>query len=1083
MSSPAYRPAPDAAERAAAIDPRQSFLIQAPAGSGKTELLIQRFLRLLAVVDRPEAIVAITFTRKAAGEMISRIVDALRAARENTPVQQAHRQSTRQLAEAALRRDQELGWNILDHPARLRVQTIDSLCTSIAAGMPWLARLGGMPRIEEKARELYREAARRTILLAGDPEYGDAISRLLGRLDNDATLARDLIATMLGTREQWIALAVETRQPARRPLEEALERLIASRCKSADRLLPVELREVWLNLARYAGQPVDSWPGEGNADGWKALIEIVLTGGGEWRKQLTAKGGFPPADRGKKREALHLISELACIPGLEDALAAIRELPPPRYSEPQWDATLALLGSLKLAVAQLRVVFRENGVADFSEIGMAAREALGANGAPTDLAFRLDSRIGHLLVDEFQDTSRGQFELIRQLTANWQPGDGRTLFLVGDPMQSIYRFRQAEVGIFLETRRRGIGHLRLKPLTLVSNYRSNAGIVDRVNQIFGHLFPTEEDAATGAVGFQKSQASEPAGEEGITVHGFRWGEDRREAERVVELIREAQGRDPRDKIAVLVRARTHLQAIVEALKSSRIPFRAVEIDPLDERPVVLDMFALTRAMLHRADRIAWLAILRAPWCGLGLADLELLGRHSGTVWDALQDVSPLSEDGRRRALRLRDVLAAAFERQGRWPLRRWVERAWIQLGGPACLEGDEGALSDAGAYLDHLEARESSSDLPSGEQFERGLKELFAQPDPAASDSLQVMTIHKAKGLEFDIVIVPGLGRAERTDDSPLVLFHEWADNGEVERLLAPFPETGGSDPLYECLRRIEHRKSNLERVRLLYVAATRARKRLHLLGQAKLKKNGDPAPDGRSMLADLWPALSDAERATFVRSSDGNGPPAAARYLRRLPESWAPPELPANLSPGPVPAEAHEPSFEWVGESLRQAGTVVHELLRRARGGIVEIPPPAVLRRLLLHSGVIPTELGITLERVTDALSRMRNSAHARWILADHLEARSEYAISGMDGAGVVRGKVDRTFVDEKGVRWIVDFKTSEHMGGSREEFLDEQQRRYGDQLARYASLLAPLGRPVRVGLYFPLLDEWREWPAVRGA
>src|ERR1700677_3716110 len=111
MSSPAYRPAPDAAQRAEAIDPRESFLVQAPAGSGKTELLIQRFLRLLAAVERPEAIVAITFTRKAAGEMVARIMGALRASQQHTAVDQPHQQTTRALAQAALARDIELGWN------------------------------------------------------------------------------------------------------------------------------------------------------------------------------------------------------------------------------------------------------------------------------------------------------------------------------------------------------------------------------------------------------------------------------------------------------------------------------------------------------------------------------------------------------------------------------------------------------------------------------------------------------------------------------------------------------------------------------------------------------------------------------------------------------------------------------------------------------------------------------------------------------------------------------------------------------------------------------------------------------------
>jgi ATP-dependent helicase/nuclease subunit A len=106
-----------------------------------------------------------------------------------------------------------------------------------------------------------------------------------------------------------------------------------------------------------------------------------------------------------------------------------------------------------------------------------------------------------------------------------------------------------------------------------------------------------------------------------------------------------------------------------------------------------------------------------------------------------------------------------------------------------------------------------------------------------------------------------------------------------------------------------------------------------------------------------------------------------------------------------------------------------------------------------------------------------MKTSPRARWILRSHQDARSEYAITGVVGGEVVRGLVDRTFIDENGVRWIIDFKISSHEGGGLKAFLDEQQRRYSDQLERYARLFAPLGRPVRLGLYFPLLDGWREW------
>jgi len=109
--------------------------------------------------------------------------------------------------------------------------------------------------------------------------------------------------------------------------------------------------------------------------------------------------------------------------------------------------------------------------------------------------------------------------------------------------------------------------------------------------------------------------------------------------------------------------------------------------------------------------------------------------------------------------------------------------------------------------------------------------------------------------------------------------------------------------------------------------------------------------------------------------------------------------------------------------------------------------------------------------------LQRTLNSDRGRWILAQHAEAACEYAITGVLDGQIVRGMVDRTFVDEGGVRWIIDFKSSAHKGGGLQEFVDDQQRRYRDQLERYARLFTPLGQPIRLALYFPLLDEWREW------
>src|SRR5512146_49625 len=153
-------PVPDLAERRRALDPARSFIVQAPAGSGKTELLIQRYLGLLAHVDHPEEIVAVTFTRKAAGEMRERVLGALADAQSGAVPATEHEELTLELASAALRRDTRAGWRIADHPARLRIQTVDALCAALTRQMPVLSRFGSQPESMEDAGELYLEAAR-----------------------------------------------------------------------------------------------------------------------------------------------------------------------------------------------------------------------------------------------------------------------------------------------------------------------------------------------------------------------------------------------------------------------------------------------------------------------------------------------------------------------------------------------------------------------------------------------------------------------------------------------------------------------------------------------------------------------------------------------------------------------------------------------------------------------------------------------------------------------------------------------------------------------------------------------------------
>src|SRR5690606_26348782 len=241
-----------------------------------------------------------------------------------------------------------------------------------------------------------------------------------------------------------------------------------------------------------------------------------------------------------------------------------------------------------------------------------------------------DYRIQHILVDEFQDTSHGQLRLLETLTAGWTPGDGRTLFLVGDPMQSIYRFRDADMSLFLKVRRDGIGTVRCEPLTLTRNFRSAPAIVDWVNATFAGAFPAADDLGRGEVRFAPSTAARGASQIAeVVVHGLRADDDAAETAAAIEIIERERHAHPQRSIAVLVQSRTHLAGLHEQLRAKGFAVNAVEIEPLRESQAVQDLVGLTRALLHPADDIAWLAVLHAPWCGLGWRDLHALAERRG----------------------------------------------------------------------------------------------------------------------------------------------------------------------------------------------------------------------------------------------------------------------------------------------------------------------------------------------------------------------------------------------------------------------------------------------------------------------
>jgi len=1131
MATPESNGPSDRAAREAALDVARSFIVQAPAGSGKTELLIQRFLALLARIERPEAIVAMTFTRKATDEIRERIIDALREAASGAPPEQPHRALTWRLSRAVLERDAALGWELIAHPSRLQVHTIDALCASWMRQAPMAVKLGAMPRLIERADALHLRAARAE--LDAGKEDSAAWQRLLDYLDNDGDRLALLIAEMLGRRDQWLRhVIVGDAVALRARLEQALGAEIAHRLDAVASLLPAGETRRMLDLARYAAghlaqsnpaHPFAAWARRGalpdtsaeSLDDWRSIADWLLTKDGDFYAGINIAQGFPPKgsarEEGAARRDAHkqamiaLLRSLAAVPGLAAALHGIRRLPPPRYDETAWGFIEALLEVLPRAAAQLKLVFAEARAIDFIEASQIALRALGEPDAPSDLLLRLDMRIEHLLVDEFQDTSLSQYELIERLVAGWTPDDRRTLFVVGDPMQSVYGFREAEVGLYLDAQRqRRLGEVALEPLVLQCNFRSQCDLVGWVNRVFAQAIDESPRPTEGVVAFRTADPVLPAEPPpAVTVEAC--ASDADEAAKVVSHVRTALA--DRAEVAILVRKRGDLAEILPALRGAGIPFAAVDLDRMADRQTILDLASLTHALIQPDDRLAWLAVLRAPWCGLTLPDVFALDGAAGgrSLCEGIVEhqasaqgvPASMSLDGARRLQRLAAAIAPAVADRGRMPLAAAVRGVWLALGGPACI-GEASDLEAAERFFTLLAEHAPGADVPDWNAFLDALAATFIETGAGADAKVRIMTLHRAKGLEFDVVVMPGLARAPGSGAPQLMRWRRRAGGLLLAPIAARHVDLAEDDPVYGYLNKLAASEEAAELVRLLYVGCTRARKRLHLTTVLGIEP-GDNArlrwrkPARGTALSALWAAIeadlppppSVAPGAT--PSSASNGVP-----LLRLPLDWRPPPLPPALPIASRAAAADEEvvEFDWVRETARQIGIVAHRLLRQcADEGLERWSPERIAAqrarvvRELAGLGFTGAEAEAAADQVLGAVASTLADARGRWLFDPrHTDAHSEYALTGIRDGAPVHVVLDRSFVDANGVRWIVDFKLSQHQGSGRDLFLDSEQARYRAQLDGYAEVVRGLGtQSIRLGLYFPLLAGWREWEGPR--
>ncbi|MBN4061384.1 UvrD-helicase domain-containing protein [bacterium AH-315-G11] len=1084
--------------RQQAISPKQSFLVQAPAGSGKTELLTQRILALLAVAQEPEEIMALTFTRKAAAEMRARVLESLHMSKPDD--KESHRMGTWLLAEKVLQRSHERQWQLLENPNRLRMMTLDSLTSMLARQLPLLSGLGDMPRPSEHAGAMYQQAAENTLNHAAR-HYRTAVESLLLHQDHNTTAVITLIANMLQNREQWlkyIAKYARDTQGLRDLLEHNLAYYMEHQLQQCDASMPIEYKQALPALMRFAAEhggselwKIEAWP-EPDIEClsmWKNIADFLLTASGTLRKTVTKSQGFPADAKVEKSAVLDIFSHLSDISELSEQWHDIRKMPDsPHFSDTQWQVLQALFTLLPLASNELKNIFTQQGSADFTEISLRALDALSdEQGRPSDVLLKLDYRIQHILVDEFQDTSELQIELLRCLTAGWQEEDGRSLFMVGDPMQSIYRFRKAEVGLFLEAAKNNVDLPEVLPCSLQRNFRSSPSIVHWVNRAFAQIFPTQADAMRGAVCHAQAEAARDH-EGNVHLH-LQTGEDAQaEAMSILDIIR--QSTPQKQRIGILARTRKHLHTIMPTLEKAGIAFRAIKILPLAEQAEVRTLRALTRALLHPADKASWAALLRSPCCGLNNQALfDVLGSHMPLpVWERLHDaalLSSLQPDTRLRVEHLTHALAPCMASVGHIAVRDCIETAWLRLGMPHLLKGSAHTnVETVLQLLDSLEAEHIAGSIHF-KHFDERLEFLYAAPNSNPDAAMvELMTIHGAKGLQWDVVVLPGMGKSSGRNDAPLMAFTEAPVQGEGLFLLSPKAQTRSKDKLFSFIQNIEKNKDLHEQHRQLYVACTRAESQLHIFGHVSEK-------EGRAKKGSFLHTLLEHDEACFgahIIQLEKLEPDhtSVGKKLQRMRD------IPAAIAAYPsVDSERKDETvFAWAGLEAAPVGNVLHAIFEQiAKIGVEQWRTEnnnQSMRRLLMQEGLSGEILETALHRCQVGLDNTLNSQRGRWILSNkHQHAHCEWAISHLNlnssnTCHLSHYIIDRSFEDDDGIRWIIDYKTASHEGGDIEHFLDEECQRHQSQLQRYALALQAMGHHnLRLALYFPMLDTWREWEA----
>ncbi len=1097
-------------EQAAAADPAVHAWVAASAGTGKTQVLSARVLRLLLGGTPPASILCLTFTKLAAAEMQARVTDRLAF---------WARCSDSDLADdlAALGADADplvrtrarrLFAQVLDAPQGLAIQTIHAFAQGLIASFPIEAGVApGFATLDDRSglalqRRLLAEAIE-TATATGHQGFLDDLAAI--SIAQGEMRIGDIAARLATHGETLAGLPVAVEPMLRRGFGLATDRdgaaALADAVAGFDRAALQRLHRGFGHGGKTAATKaalLAEWlaaPDPVAAFDTLAQVFLTTTGGVNTQTVTKAMAAADPesaefyADFGT--HLLAIVAEARLHRAVE---SAARHLRIGRRLAADWTRAKARLG-----------------VIDYGDMIAAARRLLLAPGAAEWVRFKLDQRIDHVLVDEAQDTNLAQWDIIAALTQEFFAGAGartvdRTLFVVGDYKQSIFGFQGSDPRVYRDKREEfaQLATDALHPwhqVELATNFRSVGAVLDVVDAVIETLGPTSFDddgvpphrphraEGQGAVTLWPPEPAQVDGADPIDDDDEAADAPAAEirlAHRIAATIARWVGRrdplilpargvpvQPQD-ILVLVRSRSAFSnALVAALHVHQVPVAGVDRLKLSDPLAVADLLALARFALQPGDDLTLAALLVSPFLGLDHDTLfALAADRPGSLWDAMR----ASDDP--RVIAARDWL---LELLGIVDFVAPHEFFETILSGP--LRGRKKLLARLGAeardaidaVLDQALAFESSN-APTMQGFLAWIDsdDISIKRDPDAPlAAVRLMTVHAAKGLQAPVVILADATRARRPErEAPVMMAF---DNGPPVPVF-PGGRKGLSGPLADAIDAADHDAAR-EHCRLLYVALTRAEDLLFIGGALSGKATeahpeswyaavaeamrtlgaDDIAADGWDGETREWRRGSAAPRlaagSATIDPDAGWAPPG---WATRRPAAEARPVRP--LSPSAIAADdVATPPIGPAGRAAAARGTALHALFDRLPG------LPAADRARVGRAWCAANHPDLDGDDLTDTvLGILRDPAFAAVFAADAL---TEAPLAAVVGDTVIAGTVDRLLIDADRVL-VVDFKTGARVPDSADAVPDYYLR----QMAAYVAALRVVfpGRRVEAALLF---------------